>query len=282
VLILSLIVNGVSKQFITRHKKTYTLDKVTLEFRQGEFVCLVGPSGCGKSTLLNIIAGLEKASEGTVILNGKEVKEAGPDRAVMFQESALFPWLSVIENVEFGMKMAGIPKNQRREKALKYLKLVHLTKFQNSFIHELSGGMRQRVALARALTLDSEVLLMDEPFAALDSQTKSILRLELQRIWWETKKTIIFVTHDVEEAVLLADRVIVMAANPGRVKKEFNIQLARPRQLESLDLTYMVADIMGALKEEVEKVAKSEYDSDWNIQKDTVLSNTDNYMGIGL
>ncbi|MBZ4644625.1 MAG: sulfonate transport system ATP-binding protein [Petroclostridium sp.] len=279
---MSLIVNGVSKQFITRHKKTYTLDKVTLEFRQGEFVCLVGPSGCGKSTLLNIIAGLEKASEGTVILNGKEVKEAGPDRAVMFQESALFPWLSVIENVEFGMKMAGIPKNQRREKALKYLKLVHLTKFQNSFIHELSGGMRQRVALARALTLDSEVLLMDEPFAALDSQTKSILRLELQRIWWETKKTIIFVTHDVEEAVLLADRVIVMAANPGRVKKEFNIQLARPRQLESLDLTYMVADIMGALKEEVEKVAKSEYDSDWNIQKDTVLSNTDNYMGIGL
>ncbi|WP_094550314.1 ABC transporter ATP-binding protein [Petroclostridium xylanilyticum] len=279
---MSLIVNGVSKQFITRHKKTYTLDKVTLEFKQGEFVCLVGPSGCGKSTLLNIIAGLEKASEGTVILNGKEVKEAGPDRAVMFQESALFPWLSVIENVEFGMKMAGIPKNQRREKALKYLKLVHLTKFQNSFIHELSGGMRQRVALARALTLDSEVLLMDEPFAALDSQTKSILRLELQRIWWETKKTIIFVTHDVEEAVLLADRVIVMAANPGRVKKEFNIQLARPRQLESLDLTYMVADIMGALKEEVEKVAKSEYDSDWNIQKDTVLSNTDNYMGIGL
>ena len=279
---MSLIIENVGKKFITKHKSTHTLDQINLEFNKGEFVCLLGPSGCGKSTLLNIIAGLEKASVGKVILNGKEIKGAGPDRAVMFQESALFPWLRVIDNVEFGMKMAGIPKEERREKALKYLKMVHLTKFQNSFVHELSGGMKQRVALARSLTLDSEVLLMDEPFAALDSQTKNILQLELQHIWWETRKTIVFVTHNVEEAVLLADRVIVMTANPGMVKKEFKIQLARPRQAESVDLAYVVADIMKALKEEVEKVAKAEYDSDWNIEKDTVLRDAHNSVGIGI
>lgn len=200
----------------------------------------------------------------------------------MFQESALFPWLKVIDNVEFGMKMAGIAPDIRREKALHYLKLVHLTKFQNSFIHELSGGMRQRVALARALTMDSEVLLMDEPFAALDSQTKSILQMELQQIWLETRKTIIFVTHDVEEAVLLADRVIVMSANPGRIKKDFRVQLARPRKAESVDTTYTVAEIMKDLKEEVEKVAKAEFDGDWHIEKDPLLHNVDSHLGTGL
>ncbi len=279
---MSLIVENISKRFTSKHNQTNVLDKVDLEFKKGEFICLLGPSGCGKSTLLNIIAGLEKAGEGSVLLNGKRIEGAGPDRAVMFQDSALFPWLKVIDNVEFGMKMAGVGKEERREKALKYLKMVYLTKFQNSYVHELSGGMRQRVALARALTLDSEVLLMDEPFAALDSQTKSLLQLELQQIWWETKKTIIFVTHNVEEAVFLADRVIVMSANPGRVKREIKIQLARPRQTESLDLAYMVAEIMKELKEEVEKVAKAEYDSDWGLQKDTVLSGADNSMGIGL
>ncbi|MCX7746480.1 MAG: ABC transporter ATP-binding protein [Clostridia bacterium] len=279
---MSLIIENVGKRFITKHKKTHTLENVNLEIKPGEFVCLLGPSGCGKSTLLNTIAGLEKCTEGRITLGGKEIKGAGPDRAVMFQESALFPWLRVIDNVEFGMKIAGVPKEIRREKALKYLKMVHLTKFQNSFIHELSGGMKQRVALARALTLDSEVLLMDEPFAALDSQTKNILQLEVQQIWWETKKTIVFVTHNVEEAVLLADRVIVMSANPGRIKKEFKIQLARPRVLENIDLAYVISDVMKALKEEVEKVAKAEYDNDWNIEKDTVLSNIDSDLGVGL
>jgi len=277
---MGLKVESVSKKFITRHSQTDTLDSINLTIREGEFVCLVGPSGCGKSTLLNVIAGLEQATDGKVFLMGREIKDAGPDRAVMFQESALFPWLKVIDNVEFGMKMAGVPKQERREKALKYLGLVHLTKFKDAHIHELSGGMRQRVALARALTLDCEVLLMDEPFAALDSQTKNILQLELQQIWWETKKTIIFVTHDVEEAVLLADRVIVMSSNPGRIKREFKIQLARPRQ--DLDLTYMAAEIKRELREEVEKVAKAEFDSDWNIEKDSVLSNSGDDMAIGL
>jgi NitT/TauT family transport system ATP-binding protein len=279
---LSLIVENVDKRFITKRKETHTLEKINLEIKAGEFVCLLGPSGCGKSTLLNIIAGLERCTDGRIELNDTEIKGAGSDRTVMFQESALFPWLRVIDNVEFGMKMAGVPKKERREKALKYLKMVHLTKFQDSFTHELSGGMKQRVALARALTLDSEILLMDEPFAALDSQTKNILQLELQQIWWETKKTIIFVTHNVEEAVLLADRVIVMSANPGKIKKEFKIQLARPRVLENIDLTYVISDVMKTLKEEVEKVAKAEYDSDWNIEKNTILSNTNNDMGSGI
>ena len=279
---MGVVVQNISKSFLTKHKETHTLERVNMEIKTGEFVCILGPCGCGKSTLLNIIAGLEKASEGKIFLNDQEVNEPGPDRAMMFQESALFPWLRVLDNVEFGMKMTGIAKEIRREKALKYLKMVHLIKFQNSFIHELSGGMKQRVALARALTLDSEVLLMDEPFAALDSQTKNILQIELQRIWLETKKTIIFVTHNVEEAVLLADRVVVMTANPGQIKAEFNIQLSRPRQVENLDLAYMVAKIMKVVKDEVEKVAKDEYDSDWTIQNDRVLPDVNNNLGIGL
>lgn len=279
---MSLVIQGVSKRFITKHKETYTLDNINLTFKKGEFICILGTSGCGKSTLLNVIAGLEKPTSGQLFLNDKEIKGVGVERAVMFQQDALFPWLNVIENVEFGMSIAGISKEEKRERALKYLKMVHLTKFQNSYIHELSGGMRQRVALARALTLDSEVLLMDEPFAALDSQTKTILQQELQKIWWETKKTIIFVTHNVEEAVLLADRVIVMTANPGRVKRDIPIQLGRPRRLESIDLTYIAADVMKELKEEVEKVAKAEYDSDWNIEKDTILYSSNDHMGIGL
>jgi len=279
---MSIVVKNISKSFLTKHKETHTLERVNMEIKTGEFICILGPSGCGKSTLLNIIAGLENATDGNIFLNDQEVTGPGPNRAMMFQESALFPWLRVLDNVEFGMKMTGVAKEIRREKALKYLKMVHLTKFQNSFIHELSGGMKQRVALARALTLDSEVLLMDEPFAALDSQTKNILQNELQRIWLETKKTIIFVTHNVDEAVLLADRVVVMTANPGRIKAEFKIQLSRPRQVGDLDLAYTAAKIMKEVKIEVEKVAKDEYDSDWAIQKDRVLPDVNNNLGIGL
>ncbi|MBP2033700.1 NitT/TauT family transport system ATP-binding protein [Clostridium algifaecis] len=279
---MSLTIKGISKKFVTKTKQTLTLDNINISFNDGEFICLLGPSGCGKSTLLNIIAGLEKPTEGKIFLNDKKVDDVGVDRAMMFQDSALFPWLKVIDNVEFGMKIAGVPKEERREKAIKYLRMVHLTKFQNSYIHELSGGMRQRVALARALTLDSKVLLMDEPFSALDSQTRSILQIQLQRIWMETKKTIIFVTHNVEEAVLLADRVVVMAANPGKIKGEFNIKLARPRTIENTDLSYIVAQVMKELKEEVEKVAKAEYDSDWSIEEGNILHDPDNNMGNGI
>ncbi|MHC1684679.1 MAG: ABC transporter ATP-binding protein [Clostridiaceae bacterium] len=279
---MTLTVTNVSKIFKAKHKETRTLDDVSVTINKGEFVCLLGPSGCGKSTLLNLIAGLEKASSGSLKLDGKEITTVGVDRAFLFQESALFPWLRVIDNVEYGMKIAGVPKEERREKAKKYLKMVHLTKFENSFVHELSGGMRQRVALARALSLDSDVLLMDEPFSALDAQTKDILRHQLQKIWFETKKTIIFVTHDVNEAVFLGDRVLVMSANPGKVKKEFKIQLARPRDIDNLDVAYVAGEIMKVLKEEVEKVAKSEYDSDWNIKEDELPYNSDTDLGSGL
>jgi len=200
----------------------------------------------------------------------------------MFQEAALFPWLKVIDNVEYGMKIAGIPKRERREKAFHYLKMVHLTRFASSYPHELSGGMRQRVALARALAMDSDILLMDEPFAALDSQTRSILHIELQEIWRATGKTIIFVTHNVEEAVLLADRVVVMAANPGRIKKEFGVKLARPRDIDNVDLAFVAGQVMQDLKEEVEKVAKAEFDSDWSLKKDTFLPNPDSNLGNGI
>jgi NitT/TauT family transport system ATP-binding protein len=279
---LSLVIEGVNKRFVTKYKETYTLDNINLTCKKGEFVCILGPSGCGKSTLLNIIAGLESPTEGKISLNGNEIKGVGVDRAVMFQESALFPWLKVIDNVEFGMKIAGVPKKERRERALHYLKMVHLTKFQNSYVHELSGGMRQRVALVRALTLDSEVLLMDEPFAALDSQTKNILQTELQKVWLETKKTIIFITHSVEEAVLLGNRVLVMSANPGKVKREFNIDLARPRKAEDVNLTYIAAQVMEELREEVERIARAEYDNDWSIEKGNVLYSSTSDMGTGI
>ncbi|WP_416318280.1 ABC transporter ATP-binding protein [Thermoanaerobacterium saccharolyticum] len=279
---MSLVIENISKSFMLDLKTNIVLKNVNLLINKGEFICIIGPSGCGKSTLLNIIAGLESASCGRIILNGSVVRDAGIDRAVMFQEPALFPWLTVIDNVEFGMKMAGIKKEERKRRAMKYLKMVHLTKFKDSYIHQLSGGMRQRVALARALAIDSEVLLMDEPFSALDSQTRNILQLELQRIWIDTKKTIVFVTHNIEEAVVLADRVVVMSTNPGRVKKEFKIELSRPRKPESPDVNYYARKIMDELREEVEKVAKAEYDGGWSVEKDLFLSNVDSNMGIGL
>lgn len=279
---LFLVIENISKSFGFDSKANLVLDNVNLLINKGEFVCLVGPSGCGKSTLLNIIAGLESASCGRIILNGSVVNDAGIDRAVVFQESALFPWLTVIENVEFGMKMTGIKNEERKRKAMEYLKMVHLTKFKDSYIHQLSGGMRQRVALARALAIDSQVLLMDEPFSALDSQTRNILQMELQRIWMATKRTIVFVTHNIEEAVVLADRVVVMSTNPGKVKKEFKIELSRPRKPESTDVNYYVRKIMDELREEVEKVAKAEYDGDWSVEKDLFLSNVDSNMGSGI
>ncbi|MDT3699824.1 MAG: ABC transporter ATP-binding protein [Thermincola sp.] len=277
-----LAIESVSKEFITNQGVNFTLDNVNLTVHKGEFISLVGPSGCGKSTLLNIIAGLEKASGGRVLKNGEEIVAAGPDRVVMFQEAALLPWLKVIDNVEFGLKIAGIPKPERRDRAIHYLKMVHLTRFAHNYPHQLSGGMRQRVALARALAMDSDILLMDEPFAALDSQTKSILHLELQQIWGETKKTIIFVTHNVEEAVLLANRVLVMSANPGRIKKDFKIELARPRDAENIDLAMVVSQIMHELREEVQKVAKAEFDFDWTLPKSSFLPNPDRNMGNGI
>lgn len=226
---MSLVLQGLYKQFENSDKAT--LNEIDLEIEKGEFVCIVGTSGCGKSTLLNLVAGLETPTGGKVLLDGEEVTGPGADRTVMFQEHGLFPWLSVIENVKFGMKMAGVSKQEQEEKAMHYLKMVHLEEYRDYPIHQISGGMRQRTALARALTMDSSVLLMDEPFSALDKQTSNRLREELQRIWQETGKTILFITHSVEEAVYLADRVVVLSPETGKISEIVSIGLERPRHV---------------------------------------------------
>ena len=243
----------------TNSKQLLALDKISLSVQPGEFLCIVGPSGCGKSTLLHLIAGLHKQTSGRVLVDNKTVDGPGTDRILIFQELGLFPWLTVGQNVEFGMKMQGISKAEREEKTRYYLKLVHLAQFQDSYTHQLSGGMRQRVALARALASEPDVLLMDEPFAALDAQTRDLLHDELERIWAETGRTIIFVTHNVREAVRLGDRVALLTFRPGRVKREFLIDLPRPRHLEDVDVARTARGILDELREEINKSLEAEY-----------------------
>ena len=222
-----------------------------LSVEEGQFVCFVGPSGCGKSTLLNIIAGLDKPTSGEVILNGRRVTEPGPDRIMVFQDNALFPWLKVIDNVQFGLKVAGVEKKKRHEISMHYLDMMQLTKFAEAYTYQLSGGMKQRVSLARALVMDPEVLLMDEPFAALDSQTRDLLLVELQLIWAKTRKTILFVTHNISESVCLGDKVVVFTNRPGRVKKEIQIDYRRPRLTEDNNLYTYQRQVLDELKTEI-------------------------------
>ena len=211
---MALILENVGKTF--ENTGQATLKNINLEIQPGEFLCVVGKSGCGKSTLLNLIAGLEAPTEGRILLNGKEVKGPGSERTVMFQEHALFPWLNVIQNIKFGMKINGVPKEEQEIRAEKYLKMMQLEQYKDYAIHQLSGGMRQRVALARAFTMDSDILLMDEPFSALDEQTS---------------KTIFFITHSVEEAVYLGDKVVVMSGENGGIRNIVPINLERPRHV---------------------------------------------------
>ena len=244
-----LAVQDVSKTFQTGRRRVHALDRVSLTVGVGEFVCLVGPSGCGKSTLLNIIAGLESPDSGTVLTDGEPIRGPGRDRMVMFQGSALFPWLDVLDNVMFSLKLKpGLKRAERAEVAHYYLKLVGLEGFLHANIHELSGGMKQRVELARAMAPNPRVLLMDEPFAALDALTREQLYGDLQRIWQERKKTIVFVTHNVREAACLGDRVILFSPHPGRVREEFRIPLPRPRDINSVGLAKHSTEIMTALK----------------------------------
>jgi len=261
-------IQHVSKSFQSKNGKVYALEDINFEIQQGEFVCIVGPSGCGKTTLLNIVAGLEKADAGEVWANDYKINGAGTDRVVIFQEAALFPWLNVIKNVEFGLKLKGINGSKRRSTALEYLKMVHLTKFQNAHVHELSGGMKQRVAIARALAMNPEMLLMDEPFSALDAQTRWIFHFELQNIWLKTKKTILFVTHNIREAVCLADRIIILSSSPGRIKKEFLVNLPRPRDDNDVNVAEYSMRIMKELKAEIDKVMKCEMDADSCVECD--------------
>jgi NitT/TauT family transport system ATP-binding protein len=261
--VAALEVRGVSRRFLTKRNDTLALSDINLSVWPGEFVCLVGPSGCGKSTLLNIIAGFDAPSAGDMLIGGSPIEGPGRDRVVVFQEPALFPWLNVRSNVEFGLKMAGVPRHERRDRADQYLKLVGLEKFDRAFIHELSGGMKQRVQLARSLAVDPAILLMDEPFAALDAQTRDVLQEELQEIWQRTGKTVVFVTHNVREAVLLADRVIVMSPSPGRIKREIGITLEHPRSPDS----HAVVDLAAAIRDELRNPEHEEAttESRWTI-----------------
>jgi NitT/TauT family transport system ATP-binding protein len=244
-----LLVDRVYKSFRSGGSVVNALEDISLQVTEGEFVCIVGPSGCGKSTLLNIIAGLEWPDRGSVLADGKPVTGPGRDRMVMFQESALFPWLNVMGNVLFGLKLKpGLNNRARHEVAHYYLQLVGLEHFMHSNIHDLSGGMKQRVALARSLAPNPRVLLMDEPFTALDALTREQLYGDIQEIWEKRRKTIIFVTHNVREAACLGDRVLLFSPRPGRVRDEFRIDLPRPRDINSVEVARHSTEIRMALR----------------------------------
>ena len=235
-----------------------TIDGLNLKIEDGDFVCLVGPSGCGKSTFLRIAAGLDSPDEGEIFFDGKPITTTGPERIMVFQEGALFPWLKVIDNVEYGLKIAGIPQDERSQISKRYLDMMQLTKFAQSYTFQLSTGMKQRVAIARALVMDPDVLLMDEPFAALDAQTRDLLLVEMQLIWEKTKKTIVFVTHNVAEAVVLGNKVVVMKNRPTSVKKEISIDYSRPRLAEDENLMKFQKDILSELRPEVKGQSSGE------------------------
>ncbi|MGH1566314.1 MAG: ABC transporter ATP-binding protein [Nitrosopumilus sp.] len=244
---------NIVKYFAHDSHKLKALGGVDLKVESGDFVCLVGPSGCGKSTFLRIVAGLEKPDEGQILFDGHSVTETGPERIMVFQEGALFPWLKVQDNVEFGLKMAGIPKEERAKISNRYLDMMQLTKFTDSYTYQLSTGMKQRVAIARALVMDPDVLLMDEPFAALDAQTRDLLLVEMQLIWEKTKKTILFVTHNVAEAAVLGTKVAIFSNRPSVIKKEVDNNFPRPRVTEDEALLKFQQYILAELRPEVKK-----------------------------
>ena len=244
---------NIVKYFSHDSHKLEALGGINLKVEAGDFVCLVGPSGCGKSTFLRIIAGLETPDEGQIMFDGHPVTETSPERIMVFQEGALFPWLKVQDNVEFGLKMAGIPKEERAKISNRYLDMMQLTKFANSYTYQLSTGMKQRVAIARALVMDPDVLLMDEPFASLDAQTRDLLLVEMQLIWERTKKTILFVTHNVAEATVLGTKVVIFSNRPSIIKKEFENNFPRPRVTENESLFKLQQDILAELRPEVKK-----------------------------
>jgi NitT/TauT family transport system ATP-binding protein len=239
-------IRDVSQTYHEGRSALQALDRVSLDVQQGEFVCLLGASGCGKSTLLNLIVGLYRTTAGTIDLGGRRV-------AMVFQDPALFPWLTVQSNVEMGMRFRGVSASQRRARAAELLRRVHLETFADRLPHELSGGMRQRVAIARALAQDADILLMDEPFGALDAMTRDVLHDELESIWSRTRLTVVFVTHNVREAVRLGDRVVLLSSRPGRVVAEFPIAIPRPRSVDSPQVSQQAAAITERLRQEVRR-----------------------------
>lgn len=237
-------IRNVSKTFNDKHKNVLqdsrdVLENVSLDVAEGDFVSIVGASGCGKTTLINLIMGLDKPTSGEILINGKRVTGVSGNRALVFQENALFPWLTVQQNIEVGLRVRGFRRGERNRIAEKYLEIINLTDFRDYPIYKLSGGMKQRVAIARALAMESDILLMDEPFGALDTNTKSVLHGEILRIWEKTGKTIIFITHDVEEAVLLAKKVVILGYAPDNVKEIIDIPLEYPRQPDERTAEYV-------------------------------------------
>jgi NitT/TauT family transport system ATP-binding protein len=247
-------INELTKVFYKKENSVTALENISLNIEDGEFVCLVGPSGCGKTTLLRILAGLESQSSGDFTIEKSD--EDRPNQSMVFQERGIIPWLTVEENVAFGLKMRHLPKPIVKERTEYFLNKVGLTKFAKTYPKELSGGMNQRVSIARAFANDPEILLMDEPFGALDEQNKYILQEELLLIWTETKKTVLFITHSIDEALFLSDRVLVMSAQPGKIIKEIRIDLPRPRKLEDIRSNPIIAEkfleIWGHLQVEVQ------------------------------
>ena len=272
-------ITGLQKWYGTNGDRTWILKDIDLEIQDGEFFSIVGPSGCGKSTLLTLLAGLDPASDGDMLVNGRRVDTPDRDRAMVFQDAALFPWLTVLQNVEFGLKMRNVPFRERRERSMHFLRMVHLGSFIDRYPKQLSGGQKQRVAIARALALDPDILLMDEPFAALDAQTRLVLTSELQDIWVQTKKTIVFVTHSVQESLLLSDRVAVMTARPGMIKQIHAVERSHPRDTGDPYLVALNERIMAHLEHEIAEVARGEVDDDWQLSLGHVPAKPDSYMG---
>jgi NitT/TauT family transport system ATP-binding protein len=275
-----LVLSNVTRFF--NGSTNHGIQSISLTCEPGEFVVVVGPSGCGKSTLLNVSAGMMLPESGSVTLDGKPVRGPGPSRTMVFQDHGLFPWLTASQNVEFGLKMAGMSRTERRDRVDAAMRLVHLTGSSEKLIHELSGGMRQRVAIARAMVMDPSVLLMDEPFAALDAQTRTLMHAQLQELWGQTRKTILFVTHSVGEAVRLADRIIVLHAHPGRIRREIRVGLPHPRNFDSSDITQLVRLVRKEIEDEVNRVNRSMAETDWRPAPPADLGGDTGIMGGGI
>ena len=252
-------VQGVHKVFQSGGEDVHALKAIDLEVPQGQFVCLLGPSGCGKSTLLNAVAGFSLPSSGDIIVNGSVISDPGPDRGMVFQEYALFPWMTVEQNIAFGLQIKKVAKPAIQEKVDALLAMLHLEDFRKRYPKDLSGGMRQRVAIARVLALDSPIMLMDEPFGALDALTRRNLQDELLRLWMELKKTILFVTHSIEEALYLADRTVVMTYRPGTIKRDMVIDLPRPRDVASPAFNALKKELSQLLMEEQSRHQQDEF-----------------------
>lgn len=265
-----------------RYGEAKVLDNINIEIKDGEFVSIIGPSGCGKSTLINIISGLDNKSDGKITVEDEEIVKPSIDRIMVFQNAALFPWLNVFDNVVFGLKTITKDSKEIENKVNDILRKVHLYKYKDKYPHELSGGMKQRVSIARSIVMDPKILLMDEPFSALDEQTRMLLHNELQQIWMDTKKTILFVTHNIREAVKLSDRVLIMGTRPGTIIADIKIEDAHPRELNSPGLVEKEKIVYEKLKTEIEKVAKEELGDEYELEKTSLSSVNRNTMGGGI